>query len=146
MIDIVPFMDAGPNMVGIRQFWNGGRLSVCIHKAPVLKVCPPKYCFCCPFRSGQNTTFVGKMTNYISSVILRSYNINITCTAFNKSTNHSSNDFHDKEYDGIVCLYQLHTIQNSYKTITLHLCADTLNISNINKPIGDVHWYMLVNV
>ena len=21
---------------------------------------------------------------------------------------------------------------------TLHLCADTLNISNINKPIGDV--------
>jgi hypothetical protein len=26
----------------------------------------------------------------------------------------------------------------NYKTTTLHLCADTLNISNINKPIGDV--------
>ena len=62
----------------------------------------------------------------------------MTCTAFNKSTNHSSSDFHVKEYDGIVCFYQFHTIQNSYKTTTLHLCADTLNISNINKPIVDM--------
>ena len=39
----------------------------------------------------------------------------ITGISFKKSTNHSSNDFRVKEYGGIDCFYQFHTIQTPIK-------------------------------
>jgi hypothetical protein len=53
MIDTVPFMDVGPNMVGIRQFDSS---LVGIKEGPIW------------YRTGDE--------NFISSVTLRSYNIN----------------------------------------------------------------------
>ena len=62
----------------------------------------------------------------------------ITCTAFNKSINHSSNDFHVKEYDGIVCLYQFHTIQTPIKQQHIIYVPKRLTFHISKKHISDV--------